>query len=278
MLLRPAGLVSQCWRDPTQARVDNEYDEVYYLTREVRTGSLPYDKRYTYDDVGNRLTMIADGVTTYYHYDAANKLFDYGSSNDPPYTGNTFLDYDCAGNQISKQEGSVVTTYAYNFANRLTEVEVGGVTTAEFTYDGDNLRRSATFASGTTWFLYDEDRVIGEVDGQGALMAFYSVGNGSLIARLAGGSGQYYHADGLGSAKALTMAQTPPTVSDAYAYDAWAFPWGTGGPRPSPMHLLAAWDTTHTTRTPDSTCFNWARGTTIQQRDASSRVILPEMV
>jgi len=58
------------------------YDNRNRLTRELRSGSNPYDVSYTYDAGSNRLTKVdgVNGLTTYYTYDIADQSY-YGSRN-----------------------------------------------------------------------------------------------------------------------------------------------------------------------------------------------------
>jgi RHS repeat-associated protein len=228
-----------------QSRVDYTYDNVYRLTGEARTGSLSYTKSYTYDDIGNRLTKVENLTTTYYHYDYqytnehGQKLRDYGPWDIPGDLRNTVVSYDSAGNTVSELSAGILTEYGYNYQNLMTSVTVGGSTTAQFTYDGDDLRRSAVFASGTTLFLYDRRELIAELDGPSSLKAFYTLGSGERLSRQAGTVVGYYHADGLGSVKAMT-SQSPVSVNDAYTYDAWGGELTHLGATEQPYHYVGA--------------------------------------
>ncbi len=196
-----------------EATVNYEYDDLYQLTREQRTGTLPYDKNYTYDKVGNRLTMVVGATTTYYHYDSANKLNDYGPSDTPPYTGNTFLDYDDAGNMTAK--GS--TSYTWNWMGKLASVDEGETNIATYAYNGDGVRVEKTVGTTTTEFLYDSGEVVAEVVGTNVT---HYVGPGmDIISRIEGTTRKVFHADGLGSTHAMTDASG--AVTGAADYDAW---------------------------------------------------------
>jgi YD repeat-containing protein len=59
------------------SRVDYNYDNCYKLTGETRTGNHAYSITFTYDNVGNRLTQVRDGVTkscTYNNRDQRRKI------------------------------------------------------------------------------------------------------------------------------------------------------------------------------------------------------------
>ena len=81
-------------------------------------------------------------------------------------------------------------------------MDQGETNIAEFQYDGDGNRTDATFGSETTSFLYDRGQVIAELDGQGALKAFYVLGADGAVSRLAAAPA-YYHGDGLWSVLVL---------------------------------------------------------------------------
>ena len=207
-----------------QARVDYAYDGLYRLTREYRQGDYDYDKSYAYDRNGNRGTMVDASGTTYYHYDYASKLLDYGTSNTPGSPSNTNLTYDGAGNTETitpPGQNPIVTTHTWDWNNMLTKVEEGTTTLAQFAYDGEGARISATFDTGPVGFLYDNDNVIEELGSQENLLAFYTIGSDGIMSRILPSSAPMYcHGDGLASIKAMTNG-TPVVVTSAYSYDAW---------------------------------------------------------
>ena len=200
------------------------YDGLYRLTGEARTGDYAYNKAYAYDANGNRETMVDGSGTTYYHYDYASKLKDFGESNAPQSALNTNIDYDGAGNTETitpPGENPMVTTYSWDWEDMLTKIKEGTTTLAQFSYDGEGKRVSADFQPATTQFLYDGDKVVAELDGDGVAQAFYPTGPDGTISRLVPSADlMYYHGDGLASVKAMTGG-TPVAVMDTYAYDAW---------------------------------------------------------
>ena len=68
------------------------YDKTYQLTNEQRSGSNSYNITYTYDPVGNRLSLINGGVRTTSTYDAANELIKTQAI-----AGMTTITYDASG-------------------------------------------------------------------------------------------------------------------------------------------------------------------------------------
>ncbi len=203
--------------------VSYAYDDLYRLTGEVRTGSSAYSKAYAYDGNGNRLLKVDNG-TTYYHYNTADRLMDYGTSDTPPYVGNTALTYDDAGNLLTGGG----RTYTYTLNNLLASVTHQGVQNpSAMTWDADGNRVSFTNSTGgTEQSVYDTTAGIPAVSEEitpTGPVCYVRTPSGRLIARIAGsGASQttrYYHSDVLGSEEVLTGENGAST--DCYAYDAW---------------------------------------------------------
>ncbi|MEW6095523.1 MAG: RHS repeat domain-containing protein, partial [bacterium] len=83
---------------------------------------------YTYDPVGNRLTM--NGIS--YTYDAGDRLLQAGA---------TTYTYDANGNMISKTEAGTTTIYTYDYANRLLITQSPNYLIT-YSYDGYGRRIS----------------------------------------------------------------------------------------------------------------------------------------
>jgi YD repeat-containing protein len=105
--------------------------------------ALNYSSVYTYDLVGNRLSLSRDGNTTNYAYDANDRL-------------------------TSEAGGVVVTVYTYDTNGSLVEKATGGVVSSRYTYDVRNRLASAVTvhsnATGdqvvtTTHYTYGHDGV-----------------------------------------------------------------------------------------------------------------------
>jgi len=188
------------------------------------SGYVVSEFTYTYDDVGNRLTMTKGQSTQTYGYDdiyqltsvtgAQSHSYDYDdvhnreeadgvsySVNDlNQYTEvDTFeFDYDSRGNLIS--DG--VNTYSYDYENRLDSVFTA-TDTVSYTYDPFGRRISKTTEGETTYYVYDGDHVIAEYDGDGTQLREYLYGSriDEVISMLDTDSSTryFYFADGLGS-------------------------------------------------------------------------------
>ena len=199
--------------DRIQSTVTYGYDDLYRLTSEVRTGDLAYSKSYTYDAAGNRTHMVADGVHTYYGYNAANELEGYGPSG-PPYS--TVLTYDDKGNTHTETYGSTVTEYTWDLQNRMTQWEKTNQTTEAYLYNADGMRVRKTPTGGTaTDFLLDMTEIAEEITGSNDI----SYVGPDLISRIDGTNRTIYHADGIGSTRA--MSDSTQAVSVAMVYEAY---------------------------------------------------------
>jgi len=93
------------------------YDNLNRLNKV--TDPLGKTVTYTYDPMGNHLSMVARlgkmSSTTSYNYDAADEMLSAGS---------TTYAYDKNGNRITKSEPGVTTSYGYDAANRLSTISL----------------------------------------------------------------------------------------------------------------------------------------------------------
>ena len=212
---------------------------------------------YTYDALGNRLTMATKAakgnktVSQTYTYDALSQL----TTVDYP-TGYAFADttfsLDLVGNRTQMTVGASTTSYTPNNLNQYTVA--GGSTltydlngnlkndgTNNYTYDAENRLIQASTGSGTvtytydplgrrlsktvngvaTRFLYDGDEVIAETDSGATITAKYIFGPGldEPLRMEKAGNSYYYHFDGLGSVAGLTDAGGQ--LKESYAYDVY---------------------------------------------------------
>jgi YD repeat-containing protein len=125
---------------------------------------------YTYDAMGNRLTMTTQAGTTNYEYDSDNRLLK---------AGDTAFFYDKNGNMIKKVSSSKTETFQYDYNNMLIQY-ANGTDTVLYEYDGDR-NRIAKVANGVrTNFINDINRslvqVIMEADASWDLNKKYTYG------------------------------------------------------------------------------------------------------
>jgi len=119
------------------------YDRANRLTSVDYSDSTP-DTTFTYDNVGNRLTMADGSGTQTRTYDNLDRLLTVSRGS------NTFsYAYDPAGNVVSRTyPGSIVTTYAFDPLNRMTSATRAGTTTT-FGYDQAGNLIGTTFPEPT---------------------------------------------------------------------------------------------------------------------------------
>jgi RHS repeat-associated protein len=184
------------------------YDSLYRLTQVTYPNSEQVS--YAYDAMGNRTAMtstVSGGIT--YTYDAADRLLVSLSPGLPvTYT------WDANGNMTGK--GSA--TYTFDALDRLTQV-VSGTTTVQFGYNGDGVRLSKTVNGVATSYVQDLAAGLSVVlaETTGGQTSRYVYGNG-LVTRIdPAGTPSFFHADGLGSTRALSNLAGQRT--DAYSYD-----------------------------------------------------------
>jgi RHS repeat-associated protein len=134
---------------------------------------------YTYDAVGNRLTLTEpDGNTTTYRYDANNRrIQETNAAGDV-----TSTTYDGVGNVIATTApNSDVATNTYDNVNRLTQVSDSAGLVSTYTYDAQGNRLSRGDGNGnTTAYTYDAvNRLITATDPLGRVTTaqYDSVGN-----------------------------------------------------------------------------------------------------
>ncbi|HEY9897856.1 MAG TPA: RHS repeat-associated core domain-containing protein [Pantanalinema sp.] len=176
--------------------------------------------RYTYDQVGNRLTETTQTGTLAYSYDDANQL---------KRVGETTYEYDGNGNRVAETtEGSSVR-YQYDALNQLAGVRYADGGQLKYTYDpmgrliqGDRPDVEQPQRQLSTRYSYAGNTLLGEFTETGAPLAEYYSGNGEAVTRrMFGNHGRldqafklqtkgnhlYYLHDALGSVTGMTDHQ-----------------------------------------------------------------------
>ena len=118
---------------------------------------------FTYDAVGNRLSMKDGTGTTTYTYDANNRLTEVNGPN-----GKVSYSYDKAGNRKSLQQpGSETVSYQYDNLNRIEQLKLGTSAIVSYGYDNGGRLESQSYGNGvTTTSSYDlAGRLIRQVTG-----------------------------------------------------------------------------------------------------------------
>ncbi len=193
-----------------------EYDVLDQLTKVAYPPGEGFTQ-YTYDLVGNRLSEKNANGTTYYTYDADDRLLT---------AGGTGYNYDNNGNLIRKIDATGTTRYEYDYENRLTKVTLPDASQVTYQYSPLGDRLSKTDKDGTTNYLYDFENIfyepediLMELDAAGTQKARYTHGPGvdKPVSMTRGGATLYYLFDGLGSVTSLTDVNEDIVAS--YKYD-----------------------------------------------------------
>ncbi|BAS27096.1 DUF6531 domain-containing protein [Limnochorda pilosa] len=205
---------------------------------------------YTYDRVGNRLTLQTDAGILPYTYGTLNRLLRAGV---------VTYRYDANGNVVERADQEKTIRYTYDSRNQLTRVDFPDGTWVRYAYDafGRRVYREESYWQNAqkqkteiTHYLYDGLDVLMEyagTPGEGLPpLAEYYRANGQLLARkMFGFHGRkapgneeflrtrggllFYHTDALGSVQALTDRKGEVVVQ--YSYEVFGQVWaGVMGP------------------------------------------------
>lgn len=205
-----------------------------------RLASVDYGARgsvlYTYDANGNRLsergtdpqsgdalnrTFVYDALpsrpgVTFDHVNALSQIVDHLNP-----AATVTYEYDGNLNQITKLQGSERSDYRYNIRDQMVAATVDDATT-RFDYDDGGLRVKKISTTDETRYLYDDDSVLVEVDGDGQTTHKYDYGDGLLaLTSVDNGSREssFYLTDALQSVVNLAAANSD--LIHSYRYDAW---------------------------------------------------------
>jgi RHS repeat-associated protein len=210
-----------------------EYDDIGQLIHAVLDSTNPeisdQDLAYVYDEVGNRIRTIENGVTKEY---TTNNMNQYRRVGDTTYV------FDADGNLTQEIATSGTTTYTYNDENRLNAVRKG-TDTWQYTYDPFGNRVATTANSRMTRYVIDPiglGNLVKEYDNSDNLIAHYDHGFGLLARAGSAGNRVYYAFDAIGSTSHL-VNETATVVSD-YSYDPFGMPIRCSMQDPNPFRYV----------------------------------------
>ena len=186
--------------------------EIYgydYLNRLTSSNGPWGSITYTYDPVGNRLTMVQGGSKTSYTYNNVNELTK---------AGKTTYSYDANGNLVQEITGGTTWKYGYDYENQLISVTKVTVKSSSVVqrnvYDGQGQRIKEIEGSTTTVYMYQGTNIVYYKAGSIATKLFYA--DGMAIARITGSTTYYYHGDELGSIRLASTSGGGTSFSSNY--------------------------------------------------------------
>ena len=234
--------------------VEYLYDELYRLTQETLldgAGALVHRSSYTYDAVGNRTQEIneqADGTleSITYTYDNRDRVLQDS-------LGTTF-GWDNNGNLTAQGND----TYSWDFDQRMVGASLEDGVSARLIHDADGFLVRTEIgpqnAAVNRDFLVDvmpgvdlsdpvqsagtpKSHVVAEIADDGLIDTLYIRGGGMLLGLLrpATGDQRYFHADALGSVRALT--DSSQSVTDRFSYSAFGETTDSTGDDESPYRF-----------------------------------------
>ena len=197
------------------------YDALGRLTNAtLANGSSSTILSYQYDNLGNRLVQIQNGVTTNYSYNATNnELKSYSA----PGTSASYA-YDPAGNLVSRTIGANTWTYAWDTPGHLLKALSNGSTQALYAYDTSGRRMESIESGTTTFYAYLGTMTVYQVTS--GTSTDHILAGQLRIGTVSGKTGSYYHEDALGSTRLVT-SMTKQTVLFADSYQPFGLDSGT---------------------------------------------------
>ncbi len=247
------------------------------LNRLTRIQYPTYQVNYTYDAVGNRLSMADPIGTTSYTYNGLDRLTQVQAP-----SGTVRYTYDAVGNRTSlTYPNNNIATYSYDAADRLQTVTDWGSRVFTYTYDAASNRTALDYPTGAhTAYTYDSlnrsTAITTTTPGSGTLFfaryALDNVGNRSQMVDSEGTTDYSY--DGL---YRLSGVSYPDGTSTQYRYDAM----GNRTTMTSTVNGVTgySYDSADRLLTAGGTSFTWdsngnqlSKGTSSYQYDVANRL------
>ncbi|WKZ57693.1 MAG: RHS repeat-associated core domain-containing protein [Bdellovibrionota bacterium] len=203
--------------------VSYDYDALYRLTSEAKTGTGSYSKSYGYDVSGNVTTVNSSSFAT---YDSSNKLSTISGGS---------VTHDFFGQvKTASGTGLPTSTYTWNVSQRLASQKLGSGSVRNYWYDAFGRLVRTKDTGLATVYIFDGQRVIGEYQ-DGAPLAVYTWGADGVVARrvLSGGARRWYHYGPQGETRHLT--DSSGSVTDTYRYTAYGVPLSSSGSSLNPF-------------------------------------------
>ena len=194
-------------------------------------GAWAFDIAFSYDALGNRLS-VADGGTTNYRYDAYSRLC-WTKVGTPPActtpsdsTANRY-NYNARGELTSRVLLGQTWTFGWGPEGRLTSESGPSSFTATYAYDGLGRRVKSVINGVTNVYVYSGLSVIVETNPA----TKYVFAAGMRLARIQGATTEYDHYDHLGNVRLVTNGANG-NVASMLAYRPFGLPIVVSGAEP----------------------------------------------
>ncbi len=190
-----------------QFRYDSSYQLISFEQGQMINGEIPspdQHKSFEYDPVGNRLEVISNGVSTKYFTNNMNEYVLALSDEEMDF------EYDANGNLVSDEHG----TYSYNFENQRTGGDAG--ITCSYIYDALDRRIGEVLNGDTTYFFYDNFRIIEENRSGLIISNIYGRYLDEVVQRTYENNIQYLEYDHIGSVVHITDESF--NLEESYSY------------------------------------------------------------
>lgn len=187
---------------------------------------------YNYDGAGNRIlekVELGNNICEdAYNYDSQNRLLTITEKMNGTLAEITRYRYDKNGNMLesivdSYTDGSILSSYSsqvntYNEKNQLIKSINQDGTTVNNTYDSDGYRIVKSVDGVSTYYLYEDKKVVLELNSDGSQAARNIYGN-NLLLRTTGNETYYYMYNGHADVTALLTGTG--IIAATYYYDAF---------------------------------------------------------
>lgn len=196
------------------------YDNGLRLTREEIRDSTDVTimsaRNFTYDDVGNRLTMAFDaGPSTAYAYGA-----DYRLASETTGASAITYTYDARGNLLTETFGPTTVTYGYDAESRLISLD-SPTNAADYALSWDGRRLSKTLNGSTTGYLLDAMNIIGEYPAAAPAISYLTgLELNEYIAKIEGATKSSYN-QVEDTRSILQLSSVSGAVQNSYVYRAF---------------------------------------------------------
>ena len=165
---------------------------------------------YSYDNVGNRITMNEGGVNTSYTYNGLNQLKTQTSP-----AGTVNYSYDARGNCISETGGGESIAMEYAVTGEMTKLIKGSVTQTNV-YNQNGQRISRTQNGTTRSYYYDQGTSAYTEDGTNIISANLLSPENAIVGSYCGNTYYNYLTDIQGST--TNIIKEDGTLAAAYDY------------------------------------------------------------